>query len=1101
MRSMKLALALLCLCASLAPVPSASAEDPGPVIQLTATPLPTNFAPGSEAEILLVAANIGAAPTAGPLTLTDTLPAGVTPVDTRPFDDDATATPSCAPIAGQTISCQDAGALHPGRHFYVRVLVEVDPLAGEGQLPDQAQVEGGGALPVLADYTIAIGPSAPFGFLPGAAGLSVPVIEAAGSPSTAAGSHPYQLTANLGFPTERFAGFPYPVAAGHVRDAYTDLPRGMIVNPAATPVLCTEAELITETSPGCPVASAIGTITIASVEGTIKPATFALYNMVPPPGVPASFGFNAFGIGIFPHIVGSLRSDGDYGLSGGSNDILALTLHPVFGIRLALWGDPTDPAHDNVRGDTCLAEGQASSVSCPVARQDTALLTMPGQCTGEPSTFAARADSWEEPGVFEEREYESADLAGNPVSLDGCNQPAFEPTIEATPTTGVTDSPSGLDFTLHQPQDQELGHLSPAALKDATVALAAGLAANPAQADGLAVCTKAQIGLTSAVGASPVRFDKQPDNCPDAAKIGSLEITTPLLAQTDESGTKILHDPETGEVIPRALEGAVYLAEPFENPFDSLLAIYFSVNDPQSGTVAKLAGKVVPDPVTGQLRTRFEENPQLPLEDVTLHLFGGARATLTTPLSCGAHTTTSTLTPWTSPEGKDAHPADSFAMGGAPDGGPCPGGDSDAPNSPSFTAGTISPQAASYSPFALKLSRPDGSQRLSGIDTLLPPGLSGKLAGVGQCSEAQIARAISRGNPEEGVLEQASPSCPASAELGTVDVAAGSGPSPVHAGGRAYLAGPYKSAPLSMVVITPAVAGPFDLGVVVVRVALYVDPETAQIRAVSDPLPTILEGIPLDVRQISLAIGRPRFTLNPTSCDPMAITGIATSSIGKGASLTSPFQVGGCPQLPFKPKLSLRLKGGTKRASHPKLIANLKAKPGEANIAAVQVKLPPSAFLDQAHIRTICTRVQFAADACPKGSIYGKATAITPLLDDPLQGNVYLRSSNHKLPDLVVALKGPASMPIEIDLAGKTDSIKGALRNTFEAVPDAPVSKFTLQLFGGKRGLIVNSRDLCAHPYKAEANLTGQNGKVFDSTPVVRSDCKGGHRHRGRSGR
>ena len=280
------------------------------------------------------------------------------------------------------------------------------------------------------------------------------------------------------------------------------------------------------------------------------------------------------------------------------------------------------------------------------------------------------------------------------------------------------------------------------------------------------------------------------------------------------------------------------------------------------------------------------------------------------------------------------------------------------------------------------------------------------------------------------------------------------------------------------------------------RVALRVDPDTAQIHAVSDPLPQILDGIPLDVRSIAITMGRPQFTLNPTSCDPMQVTGSALSALGQSAALSDPFQVGGCSQLPFKPRLSLALKGGTRRASHPKLIAGLKAKGGEANVAVAQVKLPPSAFLDQAHIRTVCTRVQFAVNACPKGSIYGTASATTPLLSDPLSGNVYLRSSNHKLPDLVVALKGPASLPIEIDLDGKTDSVKGALRNTFEAVPDAPVSSFHLELFGGKRGLVINSRNLCAHTYKAEVNLTGQNGKVFDTEPAVGTDCKGHNRHK-----
>jgi hypothetical protein len=389
----------------------------------------------------------------------------------------------------------------------------------------------------------------------------------------------------------------------------------------------------------------------------------------------------------------------------------------------------------------------------------------------------------------------------------------------------------------------------------------------------------------------------------------------------------------------------------------------------------------------------------------------------------------------------------------------------------------------------LKLARQDGTQQLTGLQATLPEGLLGKLAGIPYCSEAQIAQAQNRSQPNQGALEQQSPSCPAASELGTVSVGAGAGPTPFYASGHAYLAGPYKGAPLSMAIVTPAVAGPFDLGVVVVRAALNIDPVTTQIHAVSDPFPSILHGIPLDLRSVSLKLDRPQFTLNPTSCDPSQLSATLATLPGQSANLASPFQVGGCSSLKYKPSLTLRLKGGTKRADHPKLIATFRAKPGEANTAAAQVKLPPSAFLDQAHIRTVCTRVQFAANACPKGSIYGTATAKTPLLDQTLTGNVYLRSSNHKLPDLVAALKGPDSLPVSVELSGRTDSVKGALRNTFEAVPDVPVTSFRLELLGGRRGLIVNSRDICAHRYRATVKLDAQSGKTYDTSPLVRNDC------------
>lgn len=1081
---------LACALALLAPA-AAQAAPPQAAWRLVLTPIPANAAPGQEGRFYAVATNVGGKVTEGTSVLEMTLPGGIAPTGYEAVNRDPSksAHPTCA-ITSQTVSCETAEPVHPG--FLLVVAVKATIGAAEGDYEASATVSGGGASAAAsASAPVAVqGAPLPFQILPG---FASPLNEPDGSATTLAGAHPYRQTIDFGFPTKNPGAF--VTNSGHPRDFTVDLPRGMIGDPTATPVLCTEAQLVLRE---CPDGSQLGIAGVTTLLAGKLPTVFlsSLYNMVPTLGTPAVLGTDVASVGLFAHVSTGLRSDSDYGIEASLNDILALGGQPIFNIQTQLWGDPSDPTHDAIRG---ACREVAVVGSCPVEEPGmTPFLTMPGDCSGSPTTTEVSADSWEEPGIFERASTESADLQGNPVTLAGCNQLSYEPTISSQPTTNLADSPSGLEFTLHQPQEKP--HLEPligratAELRNARVTLPAGMAANPSQAGGLAACTQAQIGYLG-----EGHYSKAPQSCPDAAKLGSMEVTSPLLAETEQEGTKIAHDPETGAPLPRPLQGSVYLAKPYENQFGSLLAIYLAVEDPRSGIVAKLAGRVEPDPNTGRLTTVFEENPELPLEDVRLHLFGGARGALITPLACGTHTTTSTLTPWSAPEGLDAHPADSFQTTASPSGGSCPTSEGAAANSPAFQAGTLAPQAGAYSPFVLKLSRGDGSQRIAGIDTLLPPGLTGKLAGIAQCSEAQIAQAKGREAPNQGATEQASPSCPASSEVGTVNVSAGAGPTPFWTSGHAYLAGPYKGAPLSLAAIVPAVAGPFDLGAVVSRVALHVEPESAQIHAVSDPLPQIIEGIPLDVRSVAIEMGRPNFTLNPTSCDPMSITGSVLSSLGNRAALSNPFQVGGCPQLPFKPKLSLKLKGGTKRASHPKLIATLKAKPGEANIAEAQVKLPPSAFLDQAHIRTVCTRVQFAADACPKGSVYGKAQAITPLLDEPLSGNVYLRSSNHKLPDLVVALKGPASLPIEIDLVGKTDSVKGALRNTFEAVPDAPVSSFNLELFGGKRGLVVNSRNLCAHRYRAEVNLTGQNGKVYDTTPAVGTGCKGKGRKRHRA--
>ena len=672
----------------------------------------------------------------------------------------------------------------------------------------------------------------------------------------------------------------------------------------------------------------------------------------------------------------------------------------------------------------------------------------------------ARADSWQKTGVFKSASYESADLAGTPVAISGCNQLQYEPTIEAKPTTNLADSPSGLDVDIHQPVNEDPGGISPAMMKDLRLALPPGMSVNPSSAEGLGACTEAQAHFHSLT----------PGQCPDDSKLGPAEVTTPLLDHP--------------------VTGALYLAQPLKNPTGSLIALYLELNDPSTGTVSNLAGKVIADPNTGQLTTVFEQNPQLPLEHIKTHLFTGPRAALRTPAACGTYASRADITPWSAPQTPVAHPSDPFAIQANPNGGACPQQGQALPNTPSFTAGTLDPQAGAYTPFVFKLSRQDDTQEIQKIDTTLPPGLSAKLAGVPYCPEAGIARAQSRSKPNEGIIERNDPSCPAASKVGVVDVAAGAGITPLNTQGNAYLAGPYQGAPLSLAIITPAISGPFDLGTVVVRIALHVDPETAKVSAVSGPLPRILYGIPLDIRRIAFELTKSQFTLNPTSCDPMQIAGSLTSTAGTVSPLAVPFQVGGCNALGFKPKLAIGLKGGTTRGAHPALTATVTyPQSGKyANIKTAQVTLPHSEFLDQAHIGTVCTRVQFAADQCPAKSIYGKATATTPILEAPLSGPVYLRSSSHKLPDLVVDLHGQ----VDVALAGRIDSIDGGIRTTFEAVPDAPVSKFTLQMQGGKKGLLINSTNLCRHPKqnKAISEIEGQNGKVFDTEPLLANSCK-----------
>jgi hypothetical protein len=1073
--------------AAIAPDAQATAA---PAWMLTLTPLPSNFAPGATSEYLVTATNVGATASSGKVELEATLPPGVVPVKFRALQNDpATSTPPTCTIAFQTVSCESSEEVHPGYLIGAQITIEVLPGTPEETLSAEASVLGGGAAQqasATAPTTIAADPL-PFGVTPGFAG---PLTGEDGGATTAAGSHPQQYTVNFAFPSE-LAGEDGLTGAGHPRYISTDLPRGLLGDPAATPVLCTEAQL---TGGKCPDASQIGLFDLTTLfgeKGATDVLTSNIYNMVPPAGTPAELGFNAGNAGFFIHLFTGVRTDGDYGIEVAGKDVLALGGIPFLHLQFQTWGDPSSESHDAIRGK-CGFGG-----SCPVQRQEIAFFTMPTECSGGPLIHGLRGASWEAPTLFKERQYESADLEGNPVSVDSCNQLEFKPTIEAQPTTNLAESPSGLDAHLHQPQNLDLAGRSSAATKDISVTLPEGMTLNPSAADGLSSCSSAQIGLETAVGQSPVHFDKALPSCPDASRLGTVEVDSPLLVRRDAEH-KLELDPETGKPIPDPLHGSVYLAKPFDNPFDSLLAIYITVEDKEkTGIVAKIPGKITADPNTGQLVTTFSEGPELPLEDVRLHFFGGARSPLITPPVCGNHTINALLTPWSSPEGKDVAATDTFATSAFPGGGNCPTSAGAAPNAPSFAAGTLSPQAGAYSPFVLKLGREDGSQRFSGVDATLPPGLIGKLAGLTQCTEAQIAAAKAREAPNMGAVELAHPSCPASSQLGTVDVSAGAGPTPLHVKANAYMAGPYKGAPISIAVITPAIAGPFDLGTVLTRIALDINAASAQVHAVSDPLPRLLEGIPIDVRGAALKFDRPNFTLNPTSCDPMAIVGNATTFVGGIAALHTPFQVGGCASLGFKPKLALSLVGGgTKRGGHPAFNATYTPRAGDANTKGLVVRLPRSAFLDQAHIRTICTRVQFAADSCPAAAQYGFVKAWTPLLEDPLEGPVYLRSSSHKLPDLVFDLRGQ----IDVEVASRIDSVNGGIRARIESAPDAPLTKVLLHMQGQKKGLIINSRDICQGANRADVELEGQNGKVADSKPQLKAKCGKSRKRHGKGG-
>jgi hypothetical protein len=1066
------------LAATMGLASAAAAATPAPAWTIHSLAVPTHFAPAPSGgaryyEIAIVNSG-GAANDGSPVTMTDTLPVGLEVESVEflwevDYESEAvdfgpslceTEKPGAAEIVRCTIPTNLTGTsepsvLEPSEGRIIRIKISAATGAEGESLTNVARVEGGGAEPasVSSENEVSSTPAPP-----GLTEFRSQITDVDGRPATQAGSHPYQYTTSFALAMRPGSNGFFVPAGGDAKDLRVALPPGFVGNPTAT-ARCTIAQfnqIETVLTPGsgfytknsCPEGSAVGLAVFQRFETGGEFLVLPIYNLVPPPGMPAQLGFNALKASYFID-TSLVRENGEQRIVAEVRN--ATEIKRVVAGSVTIWGVPADASHDRLRG-SCLATGGLKRFSrglCDAGIVEKPFLRLPTSCEA-PMRSEMSFDIWPNPGVFE-----GASSSG-PTPLN-CAALDFSPTITARPQTTVADSPSGLRFNLHVPQSEDPDLLATADLRDAVITLPEGVTVNPASANGLDACSPAQIDLEGS----------DPAQCPDASKVGSVRVDTPLLDHP--------------------LPGAVYVATQNENPFNSLLAIYIVLDDPQSGIVVKLAGHVALDLGTGRLTTRFTDNPQLPFEDFTVEFFDGPRAPLRTPPTCGTYTTTTSLKPWSAPEsGFDATPSDSFAVATAPGGGPCAASEAALPHRPSFAAGTLAPVAGAYSPLVTDIDRSDGTQTLSGLSVTLPEGLLAKLAGTSYCPDAAIAAA----GAKSGSSELASPSCPASSLLGTVDVGAGAGSAPVHVDGKVYLAGPYKGAPLSLAVLTPAVAGPFDLGTVAVRAALRVSPVTTQATVVSDPFPTILEGIPLDVRSIHVHVDRRQFSLNPTDCEPKSIGANATSIFGQGAELSDRFQVGGCRGLEFAPRLSIRLLGATKRVGFPSLRAELRAAPGQANIARTAVTLPHSAFLEQGHIRTICTRVQFAAEQCPAASIYGRATAFSPLLDQPLRGPVYLRSSDNPLPDLVADLKGQ----VDIELVGRIDSVNRGIRTTFDAVPDAPVSRFILQMRGGKRGLLVNSTDLCHTKGRATVRMDGQNGRAHDFRPLVRNQCGKGKR-------
>jgi hypothetical protein len=1054
---------------SLAGAATASAA---PLWKLTMHHNPTNFPPSGTGQIWLVAHNVGNTNATGPITMSLTLPPGLTrkSVSTQGFFPEW----ECPGAPGDTtLTCTWNDEVN--RKAFINILVvSVDAApSASGSATATASITGGGA-PVTASSsdseTLQISSAAPgFGLVDGSFEADF-FEEDDTTPVRQAGAHPYALSVAFDLnsvPADygpEFSNVEQTTGDETFRNVEVDLPLGFVGNPNVV-AECTPVQL---NAGECPRSSQVGRLDITTTplqpfEGNyMQRWNSPVFNMESPKGVITDLAISVAGNPA--HIRASLDPT-DYSIRttvAHINESL-----PVFDQRITIWGTPADPSHDWER---CvgLAIGPIiepfPAAPCPTDQPRKPFLTVPSQCGVAHQTEIRNVDSWQNTGTFVPPEF----FPEPGFVPTGCENQRFDPDVQIHPVSEAANSPTGLDVNIRVPQVDNPNSLDTALVKKTVVSFPEGMTVSPSFADGLTACSLDQIGLNTN---SPVR-------CPGSSRIGTVDVRTPVL--------------------PKPLTGSMFLAEQTKNPFGSLLATYIVLEDTEErGILIKIPGRIDLDEQTGRIVATFDELPQFPFSEFELHFRSGPRAPLINPPTCGTHTIGIDVISYGAHH-KDS--SDTYQVSQGPEGSGCVNDPAKRPFEPKISGGTANPNAGSYSPFVFRMTRTDREQELSQIEATLPPGLIAKIKGIPYCPEAAIG-AVS-GALGTGTSELNNPSCPAASQIGTVNAGAGSGPGPNYFPGKIYLAGPYKGAPLSIVVVFAALAGPFDLGNLAVRTALRLDADTAQVTATSDPFPLIFHGVLLRVRDVRLNIDRPETILNPTNCAEMAILGKMTGTGGDvfstaddtAANLRDRFQVANCAALGFRPRISFNLKGGTKRGGHPSLRAELRARPGDANIAATTVTLPRSAFLEQAHIRTVCTRVQFAAKQCPPASAYGYAKAFTPLLDQPLEGPVYLRSSNNKLPDLVAALGGQ----IDIEIAARIDSVKGRIRSTFPRVPDAPVSRFVLTMQGAKKGLIVNSRNLCSAPSRASIQMTGQNGKPNDFKPLVKAPCGGKGRKGGK---
>jgi hypothetical protein len=907
-----------------------------------------------------------------------------------------------------------------------------------------------------------------FGLSPGCLDIDV-----AGAPTPGnlapgyfqAGGHPYAVTISvrLNAPAEEdpIHGAFWPPES--VRDLDLVLPPGMIADPAAVPPCSVEELLGSGGLSACPPDSQVGVVNLFaqdSIFGVLEEIEMPFFRVGATASGAARFGFNSAGsTSIFE---ASLLSGGD-GAVAIELDQLSAAL-PLVGMDVTLWGVPADPGHTPDRACPGQVPPAGSILSgpgptCPATLPPRAFLRLPTTCTG-PATVAVKLDSWSHPGVFEAAsvivhrppglrgdpasgEYPApfpglgAEGWGGPQAFEGCGDLPFEPAIEVRPSSSAADSPTGLDIEVALPQRglNEPDEVGESDLREAVIDLPAGLSINAAAADGLGSCTAAEVDLESAAAPS----------CPGSSKLGTVEIVSPLLEA--------------------ALTGSIYVAQPPPGASAATLSAY--VVAAGEGTVVKLPAALDLDPTDGRISATLANLPQIPIAHFRLHFFDGDRAAFITPATCGSYAVTGQFSPWSG--GRPVVATSHFPISAGAGGRTCADRTSEEPFTPGFVAGVESPAAGRSSSFTMRLTREDGEQEPTALELSLPSGLTASLRGVAICPDATI-------DAYGGQAGTMSAGCPEGSRIGDASLALGAGAEPIHLPtGRLYLAGPYQGSAFSFVLVVSAAVGPIDLGTVALRLPLSVDPADGGL-SIGGDLPTTAAGTPLSLREIALDIDRPGFVINPTGCRPASIGAEVEGDGGARVSVSSPFQVVGCGALRFRPRLRTAVLGGvkaTRHAAHPGMRFVLTGRGGEANLKRVEIAMSGSEQLDPTRLRGICERAQFAVGDCPRNSVYGHARVVSPNLEEPLTGPVYLRTSGGKLPSLVASLGGA----LQLQLEAKLEFAGGRVRIAIDSLPDLPVSKLVLTTLGGRRGLLVNDRDLCGAPSFSNATLVAQSGR------------------------